>query len=117
MPKNPDQTKYVYLINTYTFDLGLNNLQWLIYHKTKAYPIYLMYMNKQNLALNNLQGLICHKNKPNQTKLVSVFELQKHFHVHFELISYEIHEPFYPYLRYVLSSSTTTIPLQGWLWY
>ena len=28
---------------------------------------YLIYMNKNNLALNNLQWLICHKTKPNQT--------------------------------------------------
>ena len=25
-------------------------------------------MNKEDLALNNLQWLICHKTKPNQTK-------------------------------------------------
>ena len=30
--------------------------------------IYLIYMYKQDLALNNLQWLICHKTKPNQTK-------------------------------------------------
>ena len=28
--------------------------------------IYLMYMYKEDLALNNLQWLICHKTKPNQ---------------------------------------------------
>ena len=30
--------------------------------------IYLMYMYKKDLALNNLQWLIRHKSKPNQTK-------------------------------------------------
>ena len=30
--------------------------------------IYLMYMDKMDLALNNLQWLICHKTQPNQTK-------------------------------------------------
>ena len=51
-------------------DLALNNLQWLICHKTKpnqTKPIYLMYMYKNDLALNNLQWLICHRTKPNQT--------------------------------------------------
>ena len=38
----------------YKQDLALNNLQWLIYHKTKPY-IFNMYMYKQDLALNNLQ--------------------------------------------------------------
>ena len=28
--------------------------------------IYLIYMYKQDLALNNLQWLICHKTQPNQ---------------------------------------------------
>ena len=30
--------------------------------------INLIYMNKLDLALNNLQWLICHKTKSNQTK-------------------------------------------------
>ena len=30
--------------------------------------ICLIYMNKKYLALNNLQWLICHKTQPNQTK-------------------------------------------------
>ena len=28
--------------------------------------IYLIYLYKEDLALNNLQWLICHKTKPNQ---------------------------------------------------
>ena len=32
--------------------------------------IYLIYMNKKYLALNNLQWLICHKTKPNQTQII-----------------------------------------------
>ena len=41
----------------YKEDLALNNLQWLIYHKTqpKPNPTYLVYMYKEDLALNNLQ--------------------------------------------------------------
>ena len=52
-------------------DLALNNLQWLICHKTQTNKhIYIyIYMNKLDLALDNLQWLICHKTKPNQTKL------------------------------------------------
>ena len=51
-------------------DLALDNLQWLICHKTKPNqnPIYLIYIYKEDLALNNQQWLICHKTKPNQTK-------------------------------------------------
>ena len=52
----------------YKIDLALNNLQWLICHKTQPKPnhIYLIYMYKEDLALNYLQGLICHKTQPNQ---------------------------------------------------
>ena len=51
----------------YKEDLALNNLQWLICHKTQPNQIiYLIYMYKEDLALNNLLWLICHKN---QTKL------------------------------------------------
>ena len=32
----------------------------------KSY-IYLIYMYEQDMALNNLQWLICHKTEPNQT--------------------------------------------------
>ena len=52
----------------YKEDLALNNLQWLICHKTKPNHIHLIYMYKEDLALNNLQWLICHKTQPNQTK-------------------------------------------------
>ena len=31
--------------------------------------IYIQYICIENLALNNLQWLICHKTKPNQTEL------------------------------------------------
>ena len=50
----------------YKEDLALNNLQWLICHKTQPNPIYLIHMYKEDLALNNLQWLICHKTQPNQ---------------------------------------------------
>ena len=52
----------------YKEDLALNNLQWLIFHKTqtKPNPIYLIYMYKEDLALNNLKWLICHKTQQNQ---------------------------------------------------
>ena len=33
---------------------------------TQPNPIYLIYMYKEDLALNNLQWLICHKTQPNQ---------------------------------------------------
>ena len=45
--------------------MTLNNLQWLIYHKTKPNHIYLIYMYEEDLALNNQQWLTYHKTKPN----------------------------------------------------
>ena len=33
---------------------------------TKPNPIYLEYMYEEDLVLNNLQWLICHKTQPNQ---------------------------------------------------
>ena len=51
----------------YKEELALNDLQWLICHKTQPNQnIYLIYMSKKELALNNLQWLICHKTQPNQ---------------------------------------------------
>ena len=47
-------------------DFALNNLQWLIRHKTKLNHLYLIDMYKQDLALNDILWLICQK--PNQTK-------------------------------------------------
>ena len=35
-------------------------------NQTKPNPIYLIYVYKEDLALNNLQWLICHKTQPNQ---------------------------------------------------
>ena len=60
MKPNPTQPNYIYLIYMYKEDLTLNNLQWLICHKTQPNPtqpnyIYLIYMYKEDLALNNLQ--------------------------------------------------------------
>ena len=55
----------IYLIYIFKEDLALNNLQWLICHKTQLNQItYLIYMYKNDLALNNLQWFICHKTKP-----------------------------------------------------
>ena len=49
----------------YQEELALNNLQWLICHKTQPNQIrYSIYMYKEELALNNLQCLICHKIQP-----------------------------------------------------
>ena len=55
----------------YKEDLALNNLQWLICHKTQPNQIIymLIYMYKEDLALNNQQWLIFPETKPNQTKL------------------------------------------------
>ena len=32
-----------------------------------------MYMYIEDLALNNLQWLVCHKTKPNQTKFICLY--------------------------------------------
>ena len=51
----------------YKEDLALDNLQWLMWHRTKSNQIiYLIYMYKEDLALNNLQLLMWHKTKPNR---------------------------------------------------
>ena len=51
----------------YKEKLALNNLPWLICHKTKQNQIiYLIYVYKKDLALNNLQWLIYHKTNRNQ---------------------------------------------------
>ena len=39
---------------------------WYATKQTKAKHMYLIYMNKEDLALNNLQWLICHKTQHNQ---------------------------------------------------
>ena len=45
----------------YKGDLALNNLKWLIRHKTQPNQIlYIFNMYKEDLALNNQQWLICH---------------------------------------------------------
>ena len=57
----------------YKEDLALNNLHWLICHKTQTnlilyiYIYIYIYIYKGVLALDNLQRLICHE--LNQTKL------------------------------------------------
>ena len=50
----------------YKEDLTLNNLQWLICHKTQLNHMYLLHMYKNDLALNNQLWLIRHKTPPNQ---------------------------------------------------
>ena len=57
----------------YKDDSALNNLKWLICHRTKPNQtkpnhIYRIYMYKDDSALNNLKWLICHRTKPNQTE-------------------------------------------------
>ena len=39
MPYNPTKPNPIYLIYMYKEDLALNNLQWLIYHKTQLNQI------------------------------------------------------------------------------
>ena len=50
----------------YKEDLALNNLKWLICHKTKPNHIDMIDMYTEDLVLNNPQWLICDKTKPNQ---------------------------------------------------
>ena len=45
---------------------SFKNVIYKIY-KICLQTIYLIYMYKEDLALNNLQWLICHKTQPNQT--------------------------------------------------
>ena len=61
------KTLIIYLIYMYKKDLALNNLQWLICHKSQPNQILYIhiYVYKKDLAWNNLQWLICHKTQPN----------------------------------------------------
>ena len=60
-------TNHIYLIYLSKQDLALNNLQWLICHKTQPnQTLYLINMYKKDLELNNLQWLIYHKTQSNQ---------------------------------------------------
>ena len=43
MPKKPTTLNPIYLVYIYKEDLALNNLQWLICHKTEP-NIYLIYI-------------------------------------------------------------------------
>ena len=52
---------------------ALNDLEWLIYRKTKPNLIYLIHMYKEDLALHSLKLLICHKTQPNQ--IIYVFDI------------------------------------------
>ena len=63
------QIIYIEYIYMYKQDLALNNLQWLICHKTqpnqtKPNHLFNIYIYKEDLTLNNLQWLICHKTQP-----------------------------------------------------
>ena len=42
--------------------------------------IYLIYMNKEDLALNNLQWLICHKTQPNQIIYIQYICMKRIWH-------------------------------------
>ena len=59
-------------------DLALNNLQWLIGHKTKLNHMYLLYMYKEDLAFNNPQWLICDKTQPNPTQPNHIYLIYMH---------------------------------------
>ena len=75
MPLNLTKPNHIYLVYMYKEDLALNNLQWLICHKTQPNQIMYIFihMYKEDLALNNLQWLICHKTQPKQILLFHEF--------------------------------------------
>ena len=39
MPLNPNKQNHIYLLHMYKEDLALNNLQWLICHKSQTKKI------------------------------------------------------------------------------
>ena len=60
----------------YKEDLALNNLQWLICHKTQPnqsyiFNIYIYY--KEDLALNNPQWLISHKTNKTNSHIFNIY--------------------------------------------
>ena len=47
-----------------------------VIYKTCLEIIYLIYIYKKDLALNNLQWLICHKTKPKQKSVLTVLNVR-----------------------------------------
>ena len=47
---------------------------------SKLNHIYLVYMYKEDLALNNLQWLICHKTQPNQIIYIKYICIKRIWH-------------------------------------
>ena len=60
------KTNHVYSLYMHKENSALNDLQWLICHKSKPNHVYSIYKHTEDSALNNLQWLLCHKSKPNQ---------------------------------------------------
>ena len=83
MPLNPIQPTDIYLIYMYKEDLALNNLRWLICHKTKTHQlIYISYIYiKRIWHLNNLQWLICHKTQSHQLIYISYICIKRIWHL------------------------------------
>ena len=89
----------IYSIYMYKEYLALNNLQWLICHKTQPNQIIyiLIYMYKEYMALNNPQWLICHENQPTINDVLSMLPLKQ------TLITKQIFVSiFYMYYNYYL---------------
>ena len=51
--------------------VDMQNKKTIKPNQTKPNPIYLIDMYKEDLTLNNLQWLICHKTQRNQIKFTS----------------------------------------------
>ena len=95
----------------YKEDLALNNLQWLICHKTQPNQIIyiLIYMYKEDLALNNLQWLICHKT-PTRPTVQGIYK-KMHFFFYYLHLNYFlcIPENYIFYMQYIHIGLSTTI--------
>ena len=64
----------------YKEDLALNNLQWLICHKTQPNFIHLIYIYKKDLSLDDLQSLMSHKTQPKQILYVEYISIKILWH-------------------------------------
>ena len=51
----------------------------MLQNPTKPNLIYLIYMYKGDLALNNLKWLICHKTQLNQTKCLQIIHIREEY--------------------------------------
>ena len=70
------------------------------YNQTKP-NIYLIYMYKEDFTLNNLEWLIYHKSKPNETTQIDILREFKFYICYFFSLTLRINSKLEEYARYL----------------